>query len=178
MSVGWDTRAWRKRLDGCGQNVLIGPYVNITNPERVRLGNNVRIDSFGYISGELTTGDNVHVCAGAVLGGTAGIHLGDWTFIGYGSKLFTGSEDYGHLVNAHWGASHVDSRPIVFGDFAGVASDVMVMPGVELKDGCRIGAKSFVYRSPEHSWAIYSGNPLGLRRRIDGQAIVTEAEAL
>jgi len=173
----WDT-TWPHRLAACGANVRIGHNVVFTSPERVWLGDNVRIDPFTYISGSLTTGDNVQICAGAVLGGRAGITLGSWTFVGYGSKLFTASEDYRYLVNEYWGACHVDSRPILFGDYAGVASDVIVMPGVTLKDGCRIGAKSFIYRSPEHGWAIYAGNPPNLRRYVVQATVLAEAEQL
>ena len=165
-------------LAACGTGVTIGHNVTITNPEKVRLGNNVRIDPNVYISGELSTGDNVQICTGAILGGTAGIQLGSWTFIGYGSKLFTASESYDHLVNEHWGADHVDARPIIFEDFAGIASDVLVMPGVTLQEGCRIGSRSFVYRSPEHPWAIYAGQPLTLIRHINAKAIRAEVERI
>jgi len=176
IRTGWDQSA-PGQLRSAGSGVLISHGAFIADPGLVTCGDNVRIDPFVYISGEVHIGSNVQICAGAVLGGSAaGIRLGNWTFVGYGSKLFTGSEDYRYLVNEAWGASHVDRRPIEFKDFAGVASDVIVMPGVTLNRGVRIGAHSFVYRSPPGMWALYVGNPL--RRIKDVISGETLAEAL
>lgn len=155
----------KKTLGSYGSNVFIGHGVIITNPSNVHLGNNVRIDPFTLITTALETGDNIQICAGAMLGGGADqkIILGSWNFIGYGSKLFCSSEDYSGEhgpVNQFWGNNKIFRGDIKFNDFSGVASDVIVMPGVELKEGTTIGTKSFVYKSPALPWAVYLGNPL------------------
>lgn len=160
--------------DGC----TVHSTAVITDPELVKLGTNVRIDPFVLITGSLSTGSCVQICAHATLGGREGIHLGDWTFVGYGSKLFTASEDYKYLVNEYWGADHVSAGPITLKSYSGVASDVIVMPNVTLKTGTRIGAKSFVYRSPERSWAIYTGNPLEYFGIVDQLETVSQGVRL
>lgn len=177
IRTGWDQSA-PGQFRSAGSGVLVSHGAFIADPGLVTCGDNVRIDPFVYISGEVRIGSNVQICAGAVLGGSAGIVLGDWTFVGYGSKLFTGSEDYRYLVNEAWGASHVDRRPIEFKDFAGVASDVIVMPGVTLNPGVRIGAHSFVYRSPLGMWAVYMGNPLRRVKDVIRNDTVVEAADL
>ena len=60
------------------------------------LHDNVRIDPFTLITTSLEVGNYVQICSHVVLGGGSQhkITLGDWTFIGYGSKLFCASEDY------------------------------------------------------------------------------------
>lgn len=143
---------------GWGDDVRISPLACITNPDRVKIGNRVRIDPFAYISGEVEIGDNVQICAHAVLGGSAGIRLGNWTHVGFGSQLFSASEDYtGEYgpVNDTWGTNRVEREPIVFGDHSGVASMVMVFPGVTLPEGCKIGAQQVVKKrhqlSPWHT---------------------------
>lgn len=173
--MSWDNDRWRLVLGAMGDEVYIGHHVVFTSPERVRLGNRVRIDPFTYISGELETGDNVHICAHTTLGGSAGIYLADWTGVGYGSKLFSASEDYRHLLFECWGGTHVERAPIRLDRFATVASDVMVMPGVHFQEGTRVGAKSFVHRSPEKPWTIYVGNPLREFAAVDRESVLAEA---
>jgi len=150
MSLGWNEDI-KKSLGSCGKNVFIGHNVMITQPENVHLGDNVRIDPFTLITSKLKTGNNVQICSHAVLGGgSQTIILGNWSFIGYGSKLFTGSEDYsGEFgpVNDYWGNNKVFHGDIKFEDFAGIASDVIVFPNVVLPEGVCIGAKSLVVKS-------------------------------
>ena len=50
-----------------GKNVIIGKTVRIRYPELVRLGDNVIIDDFTYISTALECDDYVHISAGAKL---------------------------------------------------------------------------------------------------------------
>ena len=70
------------------------------------------------------------------------VTMGDWTFIGYGSKLFTISEDYSgkyEPVNEYWGNGRTFKGDIILNDFSGIISDVMLFAGVELPEGCCIG---------------------------------------
>lgn len=156
----------KKEFKHCGQNVYIGNFTIFTNPAEVSIGDNVRIDPFCLITTALETGNNIQICSHAVLGGGARhkITLGNWNFIGYGSKLFCASEDYsgeGGPVNEFWNKQNTIYRgDIKFNDYAGVASDVIVMPKVELPEGCTIGAKSFVYSSKGlKPYAVYIGGP-------------------
>ena len=161
----------KKELQGCGVNVFIGHYTIFTNPKKVLLNDNVRVDPLCLITTQLTCYSNVQICSGAVLGGGSQqkITLGNWSFVGYGSKLFTASEDYSGdfgPVNEFWGKNKIFRGDITFNDYSGVASDVIVMPGCILPEGCLIGAKSFVYDTKKlKPWAIYWGNPLKLQRQ-------------
>lgn len=167
--IGWNEEI-KKEFGYCGENVFIGHNTMFTNPKKVFLGDNVRIDPFCLITTELEVGNNVQICSHAILGGGSQhkITLGNWSFIGYGSKLFCASEDYSGEygpVNEFWGNNKIYRGNIVFNDFAGIASDVMVMPKVILPNGCTIGAKSFVYTKTElKSWSVYIGNPLNFHK--------------
>jgi galactoside O-acetyltransferase len=168
----------KKTLGSCGENVFIGDHVIFTNPKEIHLGNNVRIDPFTLITTALMTGNNVQITAGAVLGGGAKhmIILGNWTFIGYGSKLFCASEDYSGdfgPVNEFWGSNKIFRGDITFKDFSGIASDVIVMPKVTIPEGCTIGAKSFVYSSEQlEEWSIFIGNPLIRHRHRNKKNVI------
>ena len=177
MKLGWNEEI-KRELGSYGQNVFIGHNVLFTNPKNVHLGNNVRIDPFTLITTALETGDNIQICSHSVLGG-GGEHkitLGDWTFIGYGSKLFCASEDYSGdhgPVNEFWGSNKIFRGDIKLNNYAGIASDVMVMPGVEIPEGCTIGAKSFVYTKNDLTeWSIYLGNPLSFHKKRNKKRVI------
>lgn len=163
--VGWNEEI-KQTLGSYGTNVFIGHSVIFTNPDKVHLGNNVRIDPFTLITTGLRTGDNIQICSHAVLGGGCQhtITLGDWCFIGYGSKLFCASEDYSGEdgpVNEFWGSNRIYRGDITFKTYSGIASDVMVMPKVTIPEGCTVGAKSFIHTKNDlQPWGVYIGNPL------------------
>jgi galactoside O-acetyltransferase len=175
--IGWNEEI-KKELGYCGNNVMIGHNVIFTNPKKVILGDNVRIDPFCLITTELEVGSYAQICSHAVLGGGSQhkITLGKWNFIGYGSKLFCASEDYsGEFgpVNEYWGGNRIFRGDITFKDFSGIASDVMVLPGVSFPEGCTIGAKSFVYSNIElKEWSIYIGNPLLFHKNRNKENII------
>ena len=176
--MGWN-ESIKKELKYCGSEVLIGECVFFTNPSGVVLNDRVRIDPFSLITTGLEVGSNVQICSHTVLGGGAKhtIYLGDWTFIGYGSKLFCGSESYNGdtgPVNEFWNKHNKIYRgDIKFNKYSGVASDVIVMPGVSLPTGCCIGAKSFVYSDKDlEEFSIYIGNPLKFHKKRNKEEIL------
>lgn len=175
--IGWNEEI-KKELKYCGNNVFIGHYTIFTNPSNVILGDNVRIDPFCLITTRLEVQSNVQICSHAVLGGgnQHTIKIGNWCFIGYGSKLFCASEDYSGdfgPVNEFWGDNKIFRGDITFNDYSGIASDVMVLPGVTFPVGCTIGAKSFVYTKSELSeWSIYMGNPLKFHKYRNKQNVI------
>jgi galactoside O-acetyltransferase len=176
--VGWNEEI-KKHLGSCGENVFIGHNVVFTNPDKVHLGSNVRIDPFTLITTALQTGNNIQICSHTVLGGgnQHTITLGDWCFIGYGSKLFCASEDYsGNFgpVNEFWGSNKIFRGDITFEDYSGIASDVMVMPGVIIPEGCTVGAKSFVYtKNTLKPWGVYLGSPLEFHKPRNRENVIS-----
>lgn len=167
----------KKELGYCGEEVFIGHNTMFTNPKEVFLADRVRIDPFVMVTTGLNVGHNVQICAYAMLGGGSQhtITMGSWTFIGYGSKLFCASEDYTGVhgpVNEFWGSNEIRRGNIVFEDYAGVASDVMVFPGVVLPTGCTIGAKSLVHsRAPLIPWSVMIGTPPEYHKARDYEAV-------
>jgi acetyltransferase-like isoleucine patch superfamily enzyme len=172
----------KKDLKYCGEQVFIGEYVMFTNPSEVTLMDRVRIDPFTLITTQLYVGSNSQICSHTVLGGGSKqkITLDQWNFIGYGSKLFTASEDYSGdagPVNEFWGSNKIYRGDIFFRKHSGVASDVMVFPGVTLPEGCTIGAKSFVYTKAQlHPWTVMIGNPVEFHKTRNKERVLSLAE--
>ena len=180
--IGWNEDI-KKELGYCGNNVYIGHNVVFTNPSEVILHDNVRIDPFTLITAQLEVSSNVQICSHAVLGGGSQhkITLEEWTFIGYGSKLFCASEDYSGdhgPVNEFWGNNKINRGDITFKAFSGIASDVMVLPGVTIPTGCTIGAKSFIHTKNDLTeWSVYIGNPLKLHQSRNKSAVLKAASS-
>ena len=78
-----------------GKNVIIGKTVRIRYPELVRLGDNVIIDDFTYISTALECDDYVHISAGAKLigGRQATVRFGQFSTLAPNVVLAAGSDD-------------------------------------------------------------------------------------
>jgi acetyltransferase-like isoleucine patch superfamily enzyme len=175
--VGWNEEI-KKSLKYCGENVFIGQNVVFTNPSEVVLGNNVRIDPFTLVTTALEVGNYIQICSHVVLGGGSQhkITLGDWNFIGYGSKLFCGSEDYSGEygpVNEFWGSNKIYRGDITFGDYSGIASDVMVFPKVDIPTGCTVGAKSFIYtKNNLEEWSVFIGNPVKFHKSRNKENVI------
>jgi putative colanic acid biosynthesis acetyltransferase WcaF len=117
-----------------GKNVILRPDVKITYPWKVSIGdyswigNGVEL----YSLGEISIGSNV--------------------VVSQKSYLCTGSHDY----NSE--AFDIFSKPIIIEDGVWIATDVFIGPGVTVKKGAVVGARSSVYRDLPSNM-ICKGNP-------------------
>lgn len=136
----------QSRLKYCGSNVIIGKTVRIRNPEKVSIGNNVIIDDFTYISGEVCIGDYVHIAAGCNLSASrARISMGAFSGLSAGCKLYGGSSNYIHC------GLDIPTIPIeyqynvIYGDvtiasFGLIGASSIVLPGCDIPQGAAVAA--------------------------------------
>lgn len=148
-----------------GENCLVARNCTIIGLPGITLGDSVRIDGFSSLiapRGRIKIGSFVHVATGCLLGGRAGIEIGDFSSLSQGVRLFSAIDDFSgrKLSNAVVPAdlAGVHSQPISIGQYVPVGSGSMVLPGVEIGEGAAIGAMSLVVQSLRE-WTIYSGNP-------------------
>lgn len=146
-----------------GRNVKVSDKASIYNPEKMEIGDNSRIDDFCVISGLVSLGRNVHIAPHClVAGGEKGVVLSDFSGLAYFVQIFTQSDDYTGLTLTNptvpskykkekKAAIHI-SRHVIIG------AGSIVFPGVNLAEGCSVGAMSLVNRSTE-PWGVYVGNP-------------------
>lgn len=131
---GW--RRFLLRLFGAkvGKNVLVRPTTRVTYPWKVSIGENSWIgdDVVLYTLGEIEIGNN--------------------TVISQKAYLCTGSHNYKSIT------FDIFAKPIKIGDEVWVAADVFVAPGVQIGDGCIVGARSTVFNDLPPGKICY-GNP-------------------
>ena len=152
-------------LSAIGEDVFISTQVEIRRPGKVKIGSHVAIDTGFYCTVAAEIGSYVHIGPYvSIIGGAEGfIKLSDFSTIAAGSRLICGSDEhlgYG-LVGPTIPEKYKDNiivEPIILERFANLGTNVIVMPGVTIAEGCVIGAGSVVTKSTQ-PWKIYAGHP-------------------
>lgn len=145
-----------------GSNVLISRYARFYGAERMSIGDNVRIDDFCILSGNITIGSNIHISAFVALHGSHGIVLEDYTGISARTTVYSAMDDFSgdHLVGPVHpeDLTNVTGAPVVLRRCSQIGAHCLIFPGVEIAEGAVIGACSMVRHSVE-PWTINIGIP-------------------
>lgn len=161
-----------------GKNVKISDRASIYNPELIELGDNSRIDDFCVVSGIVVVGQYCHITPMClVAGGMPGIYFSDFCTLAYGVKVFAQSDDYSGLTltNSLIPKKFKDEilKSVSVGRHVIVGAGSVILPGVDIADGCSLGAMTLLNKSTE-PWGIYVGNPA--RRLKDRKKDMLELE--
>lgn len=161
-----------------GKNVKISDKASIYNPELMELGDNSRIDDFCIVSGRVVVGQYCHITPMClVAGGIPGIFFSDFCTLAYGVKVFAQSDDYSGLTltNSLISKKFKDEilKSVNFGRHVIVGAGSIILPGVNIAEGCSVGAMTLLNKSTD-PWGIYVGNPA--RRVKDRKKDMLELE--
>ncbi|MBI2020924.1 acyltransferase [Candidatus Giovannonibacteria bacterium] len=172
------------QLKSAGENVFISKNVEIRRPQMVSVGHNVDIDSGAYITTQAEIGDHVHIAAYVtVIGGKPGLlKMGNFTNIAVGGRIICVSDTF--LGDGLIGAQYIPDEfrklkiaPVVFENFVNVGANVVIMPGVTLREGSVVGAGSVVTKDTE-PWTIYAGSPARPIKKRPKETMLKYAEKL
>ena len=146
-----------------GHEVKISDKAAIYNCDQIEIDDNSRIDDFCVLSGKIIIGKNVHfapMCL--VAGGEKGIIFEDFSGLAYHSQVFTQSDDYSGrtLTNPTIPAQFKKEtkKEVYIGKHVIIGAGSIIFPGVNIAEGCSVGALTLVTKSTE-AWGIYVGNP-------------------
>ena len=104
------------------------------------LGDNVRIDDFAVLTGEIHLDAAAHVSTHCFLGGTgAPISFGRESGVAAGTAIYTKSEDYSKPT---LGTKVVGA--VVLEDMVAVGSHCTIMPGTRIGTGAKVGANAVI----------------------------------
>ena len=131
--------AWRSFLLRCfgakvGKRVHVYPGVKIWAPWNLELH------------------DECGIGSGAVLYSQDKITIGRRAVVSQGVNLCTGTHDHTRA------GSPLVTRPISIGDYAWIAAEVFVHPGIDIAEGCVIGARAVVVNDMP-AWMVCAGHP-------------------
>lgn len=150
-------------LKSYGKNILISRNACIYGADKISLGDNVRIDDFCIISGNIQIGSYVHVAASTLLfGGTSGIILEDFVGVSSRSAIYAESDDYGgdFLTNPMVPDKYknVSGGTVVLKKHALIGTGSTILPKVVIGEGCSVGSMSLITKDLDE-WSIYIGIP-------------------
>jgi len=158
-----ETQLENMQFKHLGKNVLISEKAAIYNSEMMSIGDNSRIDDFCVVSGKVSIGKNVHFAVfNNISGGELGITFEDFSGLAYGCHVFTQSDDY--IGNTLTNPTVPDEfkreikKKVRIGKHCIVGTGSIILPGVDMADGCSLGAMSMLTKSTE-PWGVYFGVP-------------------
>lgn len=154
-------------LESYGSNVQISRKVSIYSPEKISIGDNVRIDDFCILSGNISLASNIHISAFCALYGSNGIIIEDYSGMSPRSIIFSAVDDFhgDYLIGPihKKELTHVVGGTVILKRFVQLGANTIVMPGITVKDGAVTGAMTFVTKDLEE-WTINTGIPVNKSR--------------
>ncbi len=155
-------------LKSYGENVLISRKASLYGPENMEIGNNVRIDDFCLLSGEVKLGSYIHIGAYSALYGKAGIYMEDYSGLSSRCTIFSVTDDYGgdYLIGPTMPseALNIIEGSVIMRKYTTLGAGAIVLPGVEIAEGSVVGSMSLVNKDLD-SWGIYMGIPAKFLKR-------------
>lgn len=146
-----------------GKNVLISRKACIYGANKISIGDNVRIDDFCILSGNIKIGSWIHISAyTGLFGGADGIVVEDFATISSRCCIYAVSDDYSGtcmtnpMVDEEF--RHTYGGTVIFKKHSIIGSGCTVLPGVVLNEGASVGAMSLVKADLEE-WTMYAGVP-------------------
>lgn len=168
-----------------GSNCQIDSRAMILGPEKISLGDRVRIDAFSTVSsqgGRIEIGNHVHVASSVVIYGAGGVTLATGAGLATGVKVLSSTDDYvwGNLTNPTMPDElrGVTSAPVTLLEHAVVGANSVILPGSTLGFGSAVGALTLV-RGRVGDYEIVAGNPMKvLGKRNSKQLTARHSEFL
>ena len=150
-----------------GSNVLISRKASIYSPNTISIGNNVRIDDFCILSGNITIGDYVHIAAYSALYGSKGIVLEGYCGLSPRCVILSASDDFSgdYLVGAQFSENYtnVTGGTVILKKYSQLATNTIVFPGLTIGEGAVTGAFTLVNKNLI-PWTINTGIPVNKSR--------------
>ena len=149
-------------LKSYGTNVRISRFARFYSPEKISIGDNVRIDDFCILSGNITIGSHIHISAYVALYGSMGIELEDYTGISPMTTVYSAMDDFGgdYLIGPIHPEekTHVTGGKVTIKKYSQIGTHCVVFPNLTIGEGSVVGACSMVNKSLA-PWGIYFGIP-------------------
>jgi galactoside O-acetyltransferase len=107
--------------------------------------------------------------------------LDDFSGLAFGCHVFTSSDDYSGISLTNPTVpqkfKNITNGKIRIGRHVIIGTGSIVFPGVEIADGCSVGAITVVTKSTE-PWGIYVGNPARRIKERSKELLALEATYL
>lgn len=165
-----------------GKNVLISRNAKMYGADKISIGDNVRIDDFCILSGNVKLGNFIHIAAySALFGGESGIVMEDFSTLSSRCVIYGVSDDYSGMALTNPTVPekfrNISGGKVIIRRHTILGTGVSVLPNVTIGEGCSIGSMSLVNKSVE-AWGIYAGIPCKKIRERSKELLNLEKEFL
>jgi len=165
MTSGWYNREELLEMgfQSVGRDVLISKKCSIYGASKMSIGDNVRIDDFCLLSGDVKIGSYVHVAAYVGLNGGRGIRLGDFVSLSTKVSILSASDDFasGNFFTnptVPEDFRNVKGGPVILEKHSIIGAGTIILPDLTIGEGAAVGAASLVEKSLA-PWKLYVGVP-------------------
>lgn len=162
-----------------GHTVLISRKCSIYSPEKISIGDNVRIDDFCILSGTITIGSHIHISAYSALYGAKGIYLEDYTGISPRCTIFSAMDDFSgnYLIGPiHTSKfTNVEGGPVTMKKYSQLGTNTVVFPSIVVEEGAVTGAMTLVNKNLA-PWTINFGIPVAEKKKRSKGLLTLKSE--
>lgn len=155
-------------LKSYGENVMISKKVSIYGAENISIGNNVRIDDFCILSGNIQIGSFVHIAAYCGLYGKKGIIMKDFSILAARTLLMSASDDFSgeHMISplVPRKFTNVTGGPVILNKHVLIGAGCIIFPNLILGEGVAVGSMSLVSKNLD-PWTINLGIPVRFSKK-------------
>ena len=136
-----------EKFRALGTNVVFERGSMVFHPEQLALGNNIYIGHYailkGYYKNLMTIGDDVWIGQQAFLHSAGGLTIGN--NVGIGPGVIVTTSNHGDPVGGETRlAAALVTEPVVIEDDVNIGVGAIILPGVRVGRGSRIGAGAVV----------------------------------
>lgn len=148
-----------------GENVFISRKASIYGEKNISIGDNVRIDDFCILSGNIKIGNFVHIGAYSALYGKYGIELQDYCIVSARVLIYSAIDDFSGnslpfsalpLIPQKF--VNITKGTVVLKRFVLIGCNTVIFPECILDEGVAVGAMSLIKNSFP-AWKIICGIP-------------------
>jgi galactoside O-acetyltransferase len=146
-----------------GKNVNISKKSSFYNISKISVGDNVRIDDFCILSGNINIGSFVHIAAySSIFSGEKGVFIKDFVNISSRVCIYGKSDDYSGdsltspLISDEY--KNLKDKIVILEKFVIIGTGSTILPGCILSEGSAVGAMSLINHSLGE-YSIWAGIP-------------------
>lgn len=146
-----------------GSSVFISRNASFYGVENIIIGDNVRIDDFCILSGNITLGSHVHISAYCALYGSKGIEMEDYSGLSARCTILSATDDFfgdylvGPMCDSNF--TNVTGGKVILKKYSQLGVGCVVFPNITIEEGVAVGAMSLIKCNLDE-WSIYVGVPV------------------
>lgn len=159
----YDSNDLRSMGVECGDNCLVDHTVKLLTPDKLVLTDNVRIDAFCVLRGDIVIRRNTHISVGCMLlAGRESIRMGVNSNMSAYSRIYAESDDLSGrgLIGpcVHESTRHVHRGRVVMDAYTCLGPNAIMMPNSHLRWGSNLMSFSILLGDTEPE-GLYQGVP-------------------